>query len=163
MKGRNLNKHIEWKFLRFKVVEVWILKWHKLKMYTFLFKKAFLEVKLYTCLLTTIIITTLYTTKKKKEYECLVQYLNIFDSNSKIYYDHQIQSTIFFHLVKALHFFPIKNCEVPSPAPGVIVTLRHIHCFICYAWLHIAWKSVTMQFNYQLNTSSHCYYKAVLY
>jgi len=107
-------------------------------------KKTFLEMITVMMSETTIIITTLHTTKKTKEYECLVHHLNIFDSSSKIYYDHQIQSTIFFHLVKALHLFPIKKSEVPSPAPGVIMTLRHIRCFIS---LHLSTYCMEICYN----------------
>ena len=66
---------------------------------------------------TTIIITTLHTTKKK-EYECLVHHLNIFDSNSKIYYDHQIQSTIFLSPCQGTSSFSDKKVRSTFSCPG---------------------------------------------
>ena len=156
MKGRNLNKQIEWKFLRFKVVEVRILKWHKLKMYTFLKKKSIfgsqnmhMIIDYHYC--------NYFTHNEEKERIWVSSSspvsVNTFDSNSK----HLPRSpNTIFSLGQGIPSFSNKKVWNTFSCPGVFMTLRHIACFIWYTWVHIAWKSITMQFsNHWLPIDTH--------
>ena len=95
--------------------------------------------------------------------------VNTFDSNSK----HLPRSpNTIFSLGQGIPSFSNKKVWNTFSCPGVFMTLRHIACFIWYTWVHIAWKSITMQFsNHWLPIDTHhpiakhyflavlCYYK----